>query len=804
MSYDINQPNIKFLAKEYAEGTKRTVFFVGAGGSAEVGLPTWETLQKELFARISSEVNSTDADNETLEDFGELEDLSADDDKFWEFFAHSAKIWPTTYNDYLFSRFDNIVPGVATPKLYHRIWSMRHSRQVFTLNVDGLVSTAFRELNPDPKKFQLLEFDGFNVTDSLSYLARNSFCVINLHGIYQQKSRWIMDGNQRAKLISGEQGKKYISYVRRLFSEYNVVFVGLNPVDVAISSFLAKAVELSLVGKHFWVCPRPTPKDTRWAEQHGVRLIRYEPEKDEQGKSVHSQDICAILDQIENYVSREGKIRLPTTSEKVDPNDLGEPLSLVDDLSSSRVATTSRLAGAVAVIGEKYDYSSKEMTQFLEEYSIPVQIACAVDAKTPGFDRIGKYKLIDRIQSGGSSAVWTAKDASSVESPYLALKLLSIAGMSDTTERQSFRRGIESLYLLTQSGESVAPKYEGHYELPLSVAMEHIAGETLREFRTHTQDLQESMAVDLFLRICRAVLCCHQSEDKVLHRDVKPGNILLEGWYTGYELEDAKAASIRLINFDLSWHRFTAGNTKAISADDIGYYAPEQRNSANMLPPRSASTDVYMLGMVFYFLISGEDPPDGGSRVRGWRDSVFRKIRLKVGDKLAANRTARTICEMTDPEPKNRVDLSSVCAELETVSAWVTSNKRAIDDDLIVEFLASRTNRNYSWERSGLVAKVETRQGTHFELSYQHKGHKAHFNYFRERSVADNRRNFGDRMKERIQSGVGILHDNGWTVQRDGNKGLEASIRVSELREEKEFGSGIWENIANQLLASFD
>lgn len=804
MSYDSSQANIEFLAKEYSEGTRRTVFFVGAGGSTEVGLPTWGTLRKGLIDRISSEIDSAVADDEILENFRELEDLSSDNDRFWEFFTHCAKIWPTTYDDYLSSQFDDVIPKVETPRLYQRIWRMRHSRQVFTLNVDGLVSTAFRELKPDPKQFQLLEFDGFNVMDSLSFLARDSFCVMNLHGTYHQKSRWIMDGDQRGKLISGEQGARYSAYVTRLFSEYNVVFVGLNPADVAISPFLAKAVELSLVGKHFWICPSPTPEVTKWAERHGVRLIRYEPEKDEQGKSVHSQDICAILDQVEEYVSLEKKVCLPTTSEKVDPNDLGDALALVSDLSTNRDATTSRLAGAVTTIGEKHGYSSKEMSQFLERYSIPVQMASAVDAKTSGFDRIGQFRLIDRIQSGGSSSVWTAEDANESAAPYLALKLLSIAGMSDTTERQSFRRGIESLYLLTQSGEIVAPKYKGHYELPLSVVMEHIAGDTLREFRAHTQDLPEAMAVDLFLKVCRAVLSCHQSEGQVLHRDVKPGNILLEGWYPGYELEDAKAASIRLINFDLSWHRFTAGNTKAISADDIGYYAPEQRYSQNTLPPRSASTDVYMLGMVFYFLMSGENPPDGGSRVRDWPDLVFQKIRRKVDDKLAANRIARTICEMTEPESENRVDLSSVCAELETVIAWFTIDKDAIDDDLIVEFLASRTGRNYSWERSGLVAKVETRPSTHFELSYQHRGHRARFSYFRQKSDSDNRANFGERMKERIQSVAGILRGNGWTVQVDGNKGLAAEIRISELRGKQGFGAGIWENIANQLLASFD
>jgi NAD-dependent SIR2 family protein deacetylase len=101
MSYDNGQKNIELLSKEYAEGTKRTVFFVGAGGSVEVGLPTWATLRSGLLERISEDVDSVVADEETLERYRDLEELAEDNDKFWEFFTLSAKHWPTTYKDYL-------------------------------------------------------------------------------------------------------------------------------------------------------------------------------------------------------------------------------------------------------------------------------------------------------------------------------------------------------------------------------------------------------------------------------------------------------------------------------------------------------------------------------------------------------------------------------------------------------------------------------------------------------------------------------------------------------------------------------
>ncbi|MEC7298470.1 MAG: SIR2 family protein, partial [Pseudomonadota bacterium] len=651
MSYDDSQENIAILAKEYAEQTRRTVFFVGAGGSTEVGLPTWSTLREGLLNAISRGVLPGEADDETMESFRELEELSEDNDRFWDFFAHSAKYWPTIYADFLTSQFDEVIPEVETPKVYNRIWSMRHSRQVFTLNVDGLVARSFRELRPDARTFQLLEFDGFNVMDSLSYFARDNYCVMNLHGTYHQKSRWIMDGDQRSRLMSGETGSKYAAYVTRLFSEYNVVFVGLNPADVAISPFLSRAAALSLMGRHFWICPSPNPETVRWSEKNGVRLIRYSPSQDEHGRSVHSQDICAILDQVEAFISRERRVELPATSKKIDPKSLPEPVNMVSELSTDRPNAIEKLSGAVTSVGELSGYSSREMENFLSKYSVAVQLASTVDAKTSGFNIVGDYQLLDKVHSGGSSSVWIVESSDRVDSSYKAMKLLSSTGLGDAIERQSFRRGIESLYLLTKSGEKIAPKYEYHYELPLAVIMENIAGSTLREFRESQSNVPAPMALELFSRVGRAVLTCHQSDGQVLHRDVKPGNILLEGWFVGYELSDIKAAKVRLINFDLSWHRFTSGNTKSISADDIGYYAPEQRLSANTLPPRTASTDVYMLGMVLYFLVSGENPPDGGARVKDWEAMVRQKVRIKVDDVLISNRVSRLICEMTEPEP---------------------------------------------------------------------------------------------------------------------------------------------------------
>ncbi|RBP89270.1 serine/threonine protein kinase [Rhodobacter sp. 140A] len=730
--------------------------------------------------------------------------LAEDSEKFWEFFSFARQNWKTTYDDFLSAEFDEKVEGLQTPKIYKRIWTMRKTRQVFTLNVDGLVARAFREERASTKNSQLFEYDGFSVVDSLSFLARDSFCCMNLHGTYHEKSRWIMDAEQRDALFNGPYGEKYKAFATRLFSEYNIVFVGLNPADVAISPFLKSAASIGVLGRHFWICPNPNEKTKAWAQRNGIRVISYSPEKSESGHAVHSQDICAILDQVEDYVSKDRSINLPKEGRSLDPDSLGSPVEMVQALTSDRKDVTRQLNAAMNWIGERDGYSSPNASGFLKKYSVPIQIACTLDDITPGFNEIGSYELIENIQSRGSSSVWLARNRSDENEAYRAVKSLNSNGIQDITERHSFRRGIESLFLLQKVNRKVAPSFVKHQEIPLCVIMEYINGESLKTFQNKCGPLRAKMAAPLCLDIFSAVLACHQSEGGILHRDIKPGNILLEGWHEGYEPIDALNGKVRLINFDLSWHRFTSGNTKAISADDIGYYAPEQRLSANTLPPRDAATDVYMLGMVLYFCLSARNPPDGGATTKDWTEEVRRGIRSCVSDKLIHHRLTRLIVRMTEVEPSKRIDLSNAIGEIETIISWMNEDWDSVDDDMIVELLALSTGRNYVWIEEAYTAEVSARESTKFNLQYVHRGKRAQFSFHREKSGTDNRANFGEKMKKRISSSAQVLKDAGWNVSTNSNKGIDADIRVSELRRMKGNGADVWSGIANQLLASFE
>lgn len=407
MAYESTQQNLNSLKKIYAEKTRRTIFFLGVGASAESGLPTWWELRENLHHRLCSIVTS-DADDEELENFRELEEIREEND-YWKYFDHVEKVWPTTYFDYLESAFDIDFTSIQTPIVYKKIWSMDGVRQIVTLNVDGLLAQAFNEVDRT-KNNTLLQYDGYAVTDSKTYFARGAFCLLNLHGTVFQKSRWIMNESERKRLYEGQDKNRYTGFLTWLFQTHNVVFVGVNPRDIAVSQFIQLASETGLLETHFWICSSPNAETRRWAERNGVRLIAYLPESSDDGAQIHSTDICAILDDLERHTSEDLPVVLPATVDSVDPSTLGNTEELVTLLSTDRNTAIKKMSGAATFLGTHYGFSSAQLDSLIQNMSLPIQIATSLDTRTPPFNQIHKYKLVDKIQGSGSSSVWLCKD----------------------------------------------------------------------------------------------------------------------------------------------------------------------------------------------------------------------------------------------------------------------------------------------------------------------------------------------------------------------------------------------------------
>ena len=802
MPYDANQGTLKLLKRSYAERTRRTIFFVGAGASAESGLPTWTDLRESVHQAIELNVDSTSSE-EILERFRELEVRRSNND-YWGYFEYAELHWQTTYNDALSKNLDLDYSKVALPVVYEKLWSMRNSKQIVTLNVDGLLELAFQS-NDRTRRAKLLSYDGYAVTDSQAFLAKDSFCCLNLHGNVYQKSRWVMNGAERRRLTKGATGTKYRGFLTWLFQSHNVVFVGVNPEDVAVSPAIQAAQESGILGAHFWICPTPSGATRTWAEKNGIRIISYQPEVLLDGSRVHSATICSILDDLEQYSAPEPEVELPIARSALDVDSLPDRSELIEMVYQNKSAAIELIAGAATGLGRKYGFSSTQLTEFIRRNSLAIQIATSLDSKVPKHNSLGKYRLHEKLQGGGSSSVWLAEDPLQ-GGEYLIAKVLNGNTHEDETERQSFRRGIESMYLLNGSNSSISPKYIDHFELPLAVVMEHITGSPLSEVIATGGFSEPEDTLIIFLAISQAVRSCHVSDGQVLHRDLKPGNIIFEGWFPGYEKAQLFEAPARLINFDLSWHRFSSGNTKAISADDSGYYAPEQKGRKNTAPPRSASTDAYMLGMILYYLVCSEHPPEGGARLVDWVDLVRRVVRRRFGDITVANRVTRLIEMMTQPDMNRRLDIEAARAEVESLLSFMRRDFTKVDHDVFVEHLIVTSGRDYNWTSDKIEAKVVTSLQADFIVRYQPKGMKCEIEFSRSRGDADRRSSFGSKINMKIQESIQTLKDAGWACETSGAviRSLHAHIKISDLISKADLGASEMKTVSNRLLASFD
>ena len=210
--------------------------------------------------------------------------------------------------------------------------------------------------------------------------------------------------------------------------------------------------------------------------------------------------------------------------------------------------------------------------------------------------KLSHYKIVEKLGGGGMGVVYRAFDEHLKRD--VAIKVLKSGRLSDPTMRERFR--LEAFALGRVSHPNVAVIYEfneiRHVQF---IAMEYIPGSTLGD-RIRSGLVPEAEVVTLGIQIADGLSAAHQAG--VIHRDLKPGNVLLtqENW-------------AKIVDFGLAKQlpRPTETDIGSITETDkvvgtVPYMAPEQiRGECD------ARTDVYALGAVLYQMATGQRPfPD--------------------------------------------------------------------------------------------------------------------------------------------------------------------------------------------------
>ncbi len=265
----------------------------------------------------------------------------------------------------------------------------------------------------------------------------------------------------------------------------------------------------------------------------------------------------------------------------------------------------------------------------------------------------GDYELLEEIGRGGQGVVYRAHQKSLNRT--VALKVIGLGPWATEAHLKRFRREAEAAANLDHP--FIVPIHEvGEREGCCYFSMNFIEGGQLDE-TVRRVPMSIRQVAELIAKLARTVHYAH--EHGILHRDIKPGNILL----------DAKGEP-HLTDFGLA-RLVEAESTVTRTLEAMGtpsYMAPEQAAGNNAAVGKA--TDVYGLGAVFYELLTGHPPFAGGTTfetVRLVLDTEPRQPRL-LNPKV--DRDLSTIClKCLEKDPKHRY--SSALALAEDLEHWL-------------------------------------------------------------------------------------------------------------------------------------
>src|SRR6266566_2170791 len=282
--------------------------------------------------------------------------------------------------------------------------------------------------------------------------------------------------------------------------------------------------------------------------------------------------------------------------------------------------------------------------------SVPLRTSLA---SSPMLMDFGDYELLEQIGRGGQGVVFRARQKSL--NRIVALKVIGLGNWATKAHLKRFRLEAEAAARLEHPG--IVPIHEvGERDGSCYFSMKFVEGGQLDEV-ARREPMPIRRTVELMAKVARIVHYAH--EHGILHRDIKPGNILLD-----------RNGEPHLTDFGLA-RLVEADSTVTRTLDVLGtpsYMAPEQAVGNNAAV--SSATDVYGLGAVLYQLLTGQPPFAGGATyetIKLLLDTEPRQPRL-LNPKI--DRDLSTIClKCLEKDPQRRY--SSALALAEDLERWL-------------------------------------------------------------------------------------------------------------------------------------
>lgn len=208
----------------------------------------------------------------------------------------------------------------------------------------------------------------------------------------------------------------------------------------------------------------------------------------------------------------------------------------------------------------------------------------------------GRYEFVKYLGGGGMSNVYLAKD--NILNREVAIKVINIPPYEKEKTVERFEREVQNTTILSHSNIVNVLDVEEDDNCYYLV-MEYINGPTLKEYLCKEGKLSADEAVEMTLQILKGI--AHAHHHRIIHRDIKPQNILM-----------TENGTLKVLDFGIARALSETAMTETNHVmGSVQYLSPEQAKGQST----DESSDIYSIGIVLYELLTGHPPFNGETPV---------------------------------------------------------------------------------------------------------------------------------------------------------------------------------------------
>ncbi|SIR79816.1 Serine/threonine protein kinase [Williamsia sterculiae] len=273
----------------------------------------------------------------------------------------------------------------------------------------------------------------------------------------------------------------------------------------------------------------------------------------------------------------------------------------------------------------------------------------------PGFLVAGRYRLRSKVGGGGMGAVWLAHDQL-LDREVAVKQVVSTEGMTHTTADETRQRAMREGRIAARLGHrnAIAMHDVAVEDGEPWLVMEYLPSRSVAQILHAAGTLPAEQVAQIGAQVADAMAEAH--DEGIVHRDIKPGNILIAN-------SGRSAGLVKITDFGISRVDDEVQVTQSgVITGTPAYFAPEVARGTDP----SAASDVYSLGATLYTMVEGQPPFGVDENSLVLLDRVARGV---INPPICAGALAPILLRMLEPSPANRPTMAEARDTLARLAA---------------------------------------------------------------------------------------------------------------------------------------